>query len=97
MIATLYAHPQLYVDLGLISYAIPEKEFYFYLERLINAGFGKRIMFGSDNMVWPETIKFSIDRIKNAKFLTEEQKRDILFNNATRFLRMTPEQIKAMY
>lgn len=97
MLATLYAHPQLYIDLGIISYDIPEKEYYFYLERLVNAGFCKRIMFGSDNMVWPETIKFAIDRIKKAKFLTEEQKRDILFNNATRFLRMTPEQIKAMY
>lgn len=97
MLATLYAHPQLYVDLGIISYHIPEREFYFYLERLVNAGFIKRIMFGSDNMVWPETIKIAIDRINNAKFLTEEEKRDILFNNATRFLRLTPDQIKAMY
>jgi uncharacterized protein len=84
------------VDLGIISYAIPEKEFYYYLERLVNAGFGKRIMYGSDNMVWPETIKFSIDRINKAKFLTKEQKREILFNNAARFLRLTPDQIKAM-
>lgn len=97
MLATLYAHPQLYVDLGIISYHISDKEFYFYLERLVNAGFGKRIMFGSDNMVWPETIKFAIDRIKKASFLTEEERRDILFDNATRFLRLTPEQIKAMY
>lgn len=97
MLATLYAHPQLYVDLGLISYHTPEKEFYFYLERLVNAGFCNRIMFGSDNMVWPETIKFAIDRINKAKFLSEDQKRDILFNNAARFLRLTPEQIKAMY
>ncbi len=97
MIATMYAHPQLTVDLGIISYAIPEKEYYFYLERLVNAGFGKRIMFGSDNMVWPETIKFAIGRINNAKFLTNQQKRDILFNNAARFLRLTPEQIRGMY
>lgn len=96
MIATLYAHPQLHVDLGIISYDIPDKEFYFYLERLVNAGFCKRIMFGSDNMVWPETIKFAIDRIYKATFLSEEQKRDILFNNAARFLRLTPEQIKAI-
>lgn len=96
MITTLYAHPQLHVDLGIISYAVPEKEYYFYLERLVNAGFGKRIMFGSDNMVWPETIKFAIGRINKAKFLTKEQKRDILFNNAARFLRLPVEQIKAM-
>lgn len=97
LLATLYAHPQLYVDLGIISYDITDKEFYFYLERIVNAGFGKRIMFGSDNMVWPETIPFAIDRINKATFLTADQKRDILFNNAARFLRLTPEQIKSMY
>ncbi len=97
LLATLYAHPQLYVDLGIISYDITDKEFYFYLERIVNAGFGKRIMFGSDNMVWPETIPFAIERINKATFLTADQKRDILFNNAARFLRLTPEQIKSMY
>jgi hypothetical protein len=96
MIATLYSHPQLYVDLGLISYAIPQKEFYFYLQRLINAGFEKRIMFGSDNMVWPESIEIAIKRIIDATFLTAEQKRDIFFNNAARFLRLTDVQIKKM-
>ena len=97
MIAVLYSHPQLYVDLGFIGYALPEKEYYNYLERLVDAGFIKRIMFGSDNMIWPGSIKIAIDRINNAPFLTKEQKRDILFYNATRFLRMTPEHIKAMY
>ena len=54
-------------------------------------------MFGSDNMVWPETIAFAIERIKKAPFLTAQQKRDILFNNAATFLRLSPEQIKFMY
>jgi len=96
MLATLYAHPQLYVDLAAICYFIPTKEFYFYLERLVNAGFGKRIMFGSDNMLWPGTIKIGIDNINKAPFLTAEQKRDILFNNAARFLRLTPAEIQRM-
>ena len=82
MLATLYTHPQLYVDLGGICYMLPKKEFYFYLERLVNAGFGKRIMFGSDNMVWPQAIEAGIETINKASFLTTNQKRDILFNNA---------------
>ena len=96
MIATMYAHPQLYVDLGLISYVTPRKEFYFYLERLVNAGFGKRIMFGSDNLVYPDAVSKAINSIQNAPFLTSIQKRDILFNNASRFLRLSPNQIEAM-
>lgn len=97
MIATLYTHPQLYVDLGMICYALPKKEFYYYLERLVNAGFGKRIMFGSDNMVWPQAIARGIETINKAAFLTAEQKRDILFNNASRFLRLTEKEIRDMH
>lgn len=97
LLATLYAHPQLYIDLGIISYDTPIKEYYHYLERIVNAGFCNRIMFGSDNMVWPGTIQIAIERIQKAPFLTEAQKRDILFNNAARFLRLSPEQIKSMH
>lgn len=97
MLATLYTHPQLYVDVAAICYMIPKKEFYFYLERLVNAGFEKRIMFGSDNMIWPGAIEAGIQTINQANFLTAGQKRDLLFNNAARFLRLTPEEIKKMY
>ena len=97
MLATLYTHPQLYVDLGVICYMIPRKEFYYYLERLVSAGFGKRIMFGSDNMVWPQAIELGIQSINKAPFLSNGQKRDILFNNAARFLRLTTEEIKQMH
>jgi predicted TIM-barrel fold metal-dependent hydrolase len=97
MLATLYTHPQLYVDIGVICYMIPKKEFYYYLQRLVNAGFGKRIMFGSDNMVWPKAIEAGIKSIHDAPFLTAQQKRDILFNNAARFLRLSDKQIKEMH
>jgi len=96
LLAALYTYPQLYVDVAAICYFIPTKEFYYYLERIVHAGFGKRIMFGSDNMVWPGAIKIGIDNINKAPFLTEAQKRDILFNNAARFLRLSSEEIKRM-
>jgi len=94
MLAVLYTHPQVYVDLGIICFGLPKKEFYSYLERLINAGFEKRICFGSDQMVWPQTIVEGIETINKASFLTEQQKRDILYHNAARFLRLSEEQIK---
>ncbi|RYG41516.1 MAG: amidohydrolase [Chitinophagaceae bacterium] len=97
MLATLYTHPQLYVDLAGICYMIPKPEFYHYLQRLVQAGFGKRIMFGSDNMLWPESIAAGIQAINNAPFLSQSQKRDILFNNAARFLRLDKEEIKRMH
>ncbi len=88
LLAVLYTHPQVYVDVGVIVYTQPRPAFYRYLQAIVDAGFGKRVMFGSDNMVWPETIGRSIDVIEQAPFLSEGQKRDILYNNAARFLRL---------
>ncbi len=87
MIHLLYSHPQVYVDVGIINWGIPRAEFYFYLKRLMDSGFGRRIMFGSDQMIWPDAIPVAIETIESADFLTEEQKRDIFYNNAVRFFR----------
>lgn len=88
MIGLMWAHPQVYVDIGVIDWAIPRKEFHSHLRRLVEAGFGKRIMFGSDQMVWPEVIEAAIEGVESAAFLTPEQKRDIFYNNAAEFFRL---------
>jgi uncharacterized protein len=88
MIGLLWAHPRVYVDTGVIAWRLPRKEFHAYLRRIVEAGFGKRIMFGSDQMVWPETIGMAVEGIESADFLTEKQKRDILYNNAVKFYRL---------
>lgn len=88
MIAMMFAHPQLYVDVGIIDWAYSEKDFYAYLRRLTDAGFERRIMFGSDNMVWPDAIDVAISRIRKAPFLSARQKQLILHDNAARFLRI---------
>jgi uncharacterized protein len=93
MISMLGAHPQLYVDIGGIQWAYSRDYFYEQLRKLINAGFGNRVMFGSDQMVWPGVIEPSIAIIEEAPFLSEEQKRDIFYNNAARFLRLSEEEI----
>ena len=93
MMLMLYTHPQLYVDLGLLSFVLPRAEFYRYLQRLVEAGFGKRVMFGSDQMVWPEAIEMAMEAIESASFLDEEEKRDIFYNNASRFLRLSEDEI----
>lgn len=91
MIGLLYAHPQVYVDIAVIDWALPRAEFHTYLRRLVEAGFGKRIMFGSDQMMWPQAFEKAIEGVESASFLTEEQKRDIFYNNAARFLRIKSE------
>lgn len=59
----------------------------------MDAGFAKRVMFGSDQMVWPGVIERSIQAFESAPFLSDIQKRDILYNNAARFLRLSEAEI----
>ena len=88
MISLLSFYPQVYVEVAWIDWALPRKEFHRYLRGLVEAGFGKRIMFGSDTSMWPQTIGIGIEAIESADFLSSAQKRDILYNNAARFLRL---------
>ena len=88
MIAMMTQYPQLHADVSTISWVIPRAAFYDYLEALVRAGLGKRLMFGSDQMRWPEKIGEAIGAIEQAPFLTADQKRDILYHNAARFLRL---------
>jgi uncharacterized protein len=92
-IAVLHAHPQVYADLAVINWVLPREEFHRYLRRLAQAGFLDRLMFGSDQMIWPEAIGRAIEAIESAGFLSEEEKRDIFYNNAARFLRLSEEEI----
>ena len=88
--AILQSYPNVYVDLAYISANLPRKEFRRYVQTLIEAipGMDKRLMFGSDVMVWRESIRESIEAIDSRDFLTPAQKADIFCNNAARFLRL---------
>jgi uncharacterized protein len=93
LLAVLYAHPQVYVDIGIIVYNQPRPAFYRYLQAIVDAGFSNRVMFGSDQMVWPGTIERAIAVIDEAPFLSKQQKRDIFYNNAARFLHLSKEDV----
>lgn len=93
LLAVLYAHPQVYLDVGIIIFQQPRAEFYRYLRTVVEAGFGDRVMFGSDQIIWPGVIERAVAVIQEAPFLDGKQKRDILYNNAARFLRLSEEEI----
>ena len=91
--ALMFNYPQVYAEIGSIVYTEPRPAFYAFLREVGDAGYGDRIRFGSDQMIWPGIITPSVKAIQDAPFLTENQKRDILYNNAARFLRLSKEQI----
>jgi len=47
------------------------------------------LMFGSDQMYWPEEIaNGNFEGVESAPFLTDEEKRNIFYENAVRFYRL---------
>ncbi|HEX6396776.1 MAG TPA: amidohydrolase family protein [Steroidobacteraceae bacterium] len=96
MIALLYSHPQVYIDVAQNDWGFPRAHFYSQLKRFMDAGFGKRILWGSDQMVWPRAIEVAIETIEKAPFLTRAQKRDIFYNNAVRFLGGDPAPTRTL-
>lgn len=94
MLTLLQENSHVYVDVAGLIWSYPLKEVNRYIQRLVDAGFEDRVMFGTDQMEWPGLMAYSISIIQNADYLTPEQKRDILYNNAARFLRLDGKQAK---
>jgi len=83
-------YPQLYTDLGVMLWVEPNTQRYIkkFLKDIKEAGYLDRVMFGSDQMMWPYAIGKSIDFLNSLDFLTEGEKEGIYYNNAARFLRL---------
>jgi uncharacterized protein len=81
-------YPNLYADLGVEMWLHPmTKDFAVrFLKSAKEYGFLDRVMFGSDQMVWPEAITSSISFLNSLKFLSKEEKEMIFYTNAKRFL-----------
>ncbi len=94
MLTLLQANSHVYVDVAGLIWSYPIKEVNRYIQRLVDAGFEDRVMFGTDQLIWPKLMTYSISIIQNADYLTPQQKRDILYNNAARFLRLDTAQGK---
>ena len=93
--AMLYVYPDLYADVGVLAWALTREAFYAALRELVDAGFEDRLLFGTDQMVWPGALGLAVETVEAAPFLSEAQKRAILYDNAARFLDLSEEQIAA--
>lgn len=87
-IALMQQYPQVYAGTGVLQAVMTKEGYESFLERMIEAGLGKRLMYGTDQMIWPGMIERSLRRVEESKVLTKAQKRDILYNNAARFFRL---------
>lgn len=83
-------YPQLYSDLGAMLWVEPLTQRYTkeFLQNAKQAGYLDRVMFGSDQMLWPYAIQKAIDYLNSLDFLSKEDKENIFYNNAVRFLKL---------
>ena len=83
-------YPQLYTDVAVMLWVEPNTQRYIkeFLKNTKEAGYLDRVMFGSDQMIWPYAIEKSIRFLNSITFLTKKDKEDILYNNAAKFLRL---------
>jgi len=94
IVAVMITYPWVYVDTGPFGHVLTPDQFYSYFGYLIELGLGDRIMFGSDQMGWPAGIGVAIEVLKNAPW-DDKIKRNILYNNAARFLGLSESQINS--
>lgn len=92
-LALMNNYPQLYTDIAANLWCDPFSKLYArkFLANAKEVGFLDRVMFGTDGVFWPHAIEASIEYLNSLDFLTEKDKRDILYNNAARFLRLEEE------
>ncbi len=67
---------------------VPRASYYRHRRGLVEAGLGRRVVFGSD---FPNALVAGVDAIGAADLLSSDQKADILCGNAARFLRLPSE------
>jgi len=70
MLALMGANAYVYVDVAGLIWSYPLDEVNNYIKRMVQAGFEKRIMYGTDLMVWPKLLETSIGVIENASYLS---------------------------
>ena len=95
-LSLLNVHPNLYTDVSCLLWIDPMakrtgREFLAKVKEDKNLD---RVMFGSDQIRHPHGIGMSIEYLNSLEFLSDQDKRDILYNNAARFLRLEQHENK---
>lgn len=89
-------YPQLYTDLSIVNW-MPGMEpvLESFLKQAKQMGMLDRVLFGTDQMIWPDAIAIAVERINSLDFLTVEEKADIFYNNAARLLELNEAELEA--
>ncbi|MBV9172045.1 MAG: amidohydrolase family protein [Chloroflexi bacterium] len=82
----LYAYPNVYVDTGVVNWILGRALFERMMREALETVGCDRILFGSDQMVWPQMIGPAVEAIVRLPFLSDTDRRRILWANAAELL-----------
>jgi predicted TIM-barrel fold metal-dependent hydrolase len=69
-----------------VNWILGPSLFHRMLRETVETASSDRVLFGSDQMVWPQMIAPAVDAVAGAEYLSEADKRAILRENAARLL-----------
>lgn len=84
----LWTYENVYLDTATVNWILGKELFNRMLQEAVESVGSDRILFGSDQMVWPQMITPAIESIRDARFLSDQDKRNILGDNARRLLKI---------
>ena len=90
-IEVMKKYDQVYCEISAVSMFAPKHIWEPRVKKLYDEGLGSRLMFASD---YVGTIRKNIEIIYNLNWLTDEQKRDVYYNNAAQFLGLSESEIE---
>lgn len=99
MLGMMADYDNLWVDIGATTWynSVGTQKTTNFIKRAISMGVEDKILYASDEMVWPDAVTVSIEYVKNADFLTVEQKKKILYWNAVEYLKLSDEEIEVHF
>lgn len=98
LIALMAKNENVYVSMGGVLWTHPTVREYSgeFLKLAKEEKVLDQVMFGSGQGYFPHGITFSVNFLNKFAFLTKEEKRDIFYNNAARFLDLEEENFVAV-
>lgn len=78
----LYTYPNVYLDTSAVNWFLGASVFERMLKEAVETAGSQHILFGSDQMLWPEKIAQALKPIVTADYLTNNDKGCILWDNA---------------
>jgi uncharacterized protein len=81
-----YAFANVYLEVGAVVWLFPKLTLRMVRETIDAIG-SDRLLFGTDQMLWPQMISKSVEIISNAPNLSQEEKKQILWENSANLFR----------